>query len=105
MLSPRKHPCRTPTCSNLVRSGYCEACRTPANQRPSAAKRGYGRPHRRWRAQVLERDPICRKCGKEPSIEAHHIIPIGRGGAPLDINNGMGLGKVCHAQITREMNR
>jgi 5-methylcytosine-specific restriction endonuclease McrA len=73
-------------------------------RRPSAAKRGYGRMHQRWRLLILHRDPICRKCGVESSIEADHIVPVEQGGE-WSMENGQGLCKTCHSQKTRHDNQ
>lgn len=45
--------------------------------RPSAAMRGYGHQHRRRRAAVLAKEPLCRLCAEEgretPATEVDHI--------------------------------
>lgn len=62
--------------------------------RLSAARRGYDNMHRKWRAEVLARDPICRwergVC-LEPSTVADHIKPISEGGSRFRLENGQGL--------------
>ena len=66
--------------------------------RPSAARRGYGKEHWRWRAAVLRRDRNCRGCGAPGSKHDHadHIVPKSKGGAPYDVANGQRLCPTCH---------
>jgi len=57
--------------------------------------------YKKWRMSVFERDSfVCRKCGSEKEINAHHIIPWSRTeeGSPLrfDVSNGITLCKDCH---------
>jgi len=65
-------------------------------QRGTPVERGYGADHRKWRAAILARDPICRACGSEPSTFADHIRPLSQGGAKLDLANGQGMCSRCH---------
>lgn len=71
--------------------------------RGSAASRGYGAQHRRWRAMVLARDPFCvdpyvrhGRFGPEPAIVADHIVRLEAGGS-WALENGQGLCESCHA--------
>lgn len=81
---------------------------TPAfarqDDRASAARRGYGREHRKWRLAVLRRDPFCVLCRKRDRIEAatvaDHVRPITAGGERFDVDNGRGLCAACHARVT-----
>ena len=98
-----KHPCAKPRCPNLVSRGesYCPAHKVERQQqydrtRPNPAQRGYDADHRKWRAAILKRDPICKACGREPSTFADHIVPIRQGGAKLDMGNGQGMCGRCH---------
>lgn len=98
-------PCAQPGCYTLTLTGWCPSHR-PASEHVSAAKRGYGRPHRRWRELILARDLIC--CGWpagvacwDPATQADHIIPIAKGGQPLDLDNGQGLCATHHSRKTR----
>lgn len=78
----------------------------PARLRPwdhggkSAALRGYGHQHRRLRAELLAREPLCRMCKAKNRITAatiaDHIVPIVRGGAVHDISNLQPLCHECH---------
>lgn len=103
------HPC--PGCRrNLVAHGRCVDCRKVEQRqrderRGSSAKRGYGHAHRRRRAGVLARDPLCVCCLAqgivEPSSVADHIVPISAGGSAEDMDNQQGLcdgqtGRGCH---------
>ena len=47
----------------------------------------------------------CEQCGKAGLLEADHIIPIDRGGAPYDIANGQALCKHHHVIKTALENR
>lgn len=107
MKFPRR-PCSRPGCPGLRVEGsrYCESCKPePVDDgRESAAARGYGSAHRRWREMVLRRDPLCVMCEKvgrvEPSVIADHIKPLAQGGAPFDMANGQGLCMACHNRKT-----
>jgi len=72
-------------------------------QRGSSAARGYGARHRRWRAMILARDPLCVHCRERgrttPATEADHIVPLRRGGG-WSLENGQGLCKSCHSRRT-----
>lgn len=87
MTRPRKHP-----------TSYTD---------PRMRKGRTGRPFRRWRAKVLEAQVLmCIRCGgpidkrvRYPhpmSPSADHIIPLTRGGAPLDPANGGPAHLVCN---------
>ena len=61
-----KRPCARPGCPNLVVRGYCADCaprfssRAVAEQnRPSAAKRGYGRRWAAYSRTFLRNNPLC----------------------------------------------
>ncbi len=57
----------------------------------TAAERGYGREHRRLRAELLQREPLCRVCKAQGRVTlatiADHITPFSKGGAAHDIAN------------------
>jgi 5-methylcytosine-specific restriction protein A len=99
--------CSTPGCPNTTRSGRCETCTKAADKaRGTASERGYGGAgHRRFRREVLARDPICVLCHLEPSTVADHY-PLSRreleaqGLDPNDPQHGRGLGKRCHDRET-----
>lgn len=103
--------CSEPDCPNLSTGGLCDECRAARRQcsdhrRGSAQERGYDREHeRRFRAAVLERDPMCVECMARPSTVADHY-PLSRrelveqGLDPNDPNHGRGLCKPCHDRHT-----
>src|ERR1041385_5307504 len=96
-----KRVCRGPGCSDLVDGDYCLrhaherglAARDFDRRRGSAAKRGYGRRHERWRRMVLARDPLCKIAklcdGTALSTEADHVVPLSQGGT-WELENGQG---------------
>lgn len=66
---------------------------------------------RRWRRTslyILAQDPICRECGREPSILTDHEVPaaeyVAQHGGDMeyffDYANLRGLGQACHAKKT-----
>lgn len=63
-------------------------------------QRNYGREHRRLRAELLRREPICRLCMAKGRITvatiADHVTPIAKGGAVHDINNLQPVCALCH---------
>src|SRR5579872_1546117 len=92
--------CTHPGCRELAAGPRCpkHVTQKPAKlydeQRGSAASRGYGRRHERWRKMVLARDPLCmiqKLCGRgldRPSEAEHfpavatvadHVKPLDRG--------------------------
>lgn len=108
-------PCRTPGCKELTTSGRCDAHQRDQYKaqdagRGSSAARGYGAAHRRRRAYVLARDPLCKECLRAtpqrltPSREADHIVPLAEGGAE-DVSNMQGLCRPCHSRKTARSSR
>jgi len=58
---------------------------------------------RRIRLQVFKRDGFrCTKCRKTGRLECHHIVPLEKGGAPLDPENLTTLCRSCHILIHRK---
>ena len=56
---------------------------------------------RRWRslrALKLRHDPLCEECQRNGLLD--HIVPINKGGAPLDMSNLQSLCNKCHAAKT-----
>ena len=57
---------------------------------------------RKLRALKLEQAPMCEECLKAgrltPAQMVDHIVPINKGGAPLDIENLQSLCNACHAR-------
>jgi 5-methylcytosine-specific restriction protein A len=68
-------------------------------RRGSAASRGYGRQHEKWRELILARDPLClikHFCqGLAPATIADHVIPVADGGE-WTMENGQGACEQCH---------
>jgi hypothetical protein len=63
--------------------------RTPAPRRSSvdSGKGRSGRPWRRLRAQILGDSDVCWWCGHGGADAVDHVIPLSRGGPPLDPAN------------------
>lgn len=84
-----KRSCLFAGCPRLTHRRYCEAHQRQVGgayeqARGSAARRGYGRPWRKLRRLVLNRDPICSVDGcDQPSKDVDHIIPVAQGGDDL----------------------
>jgi 5-methylcytosine-specific restriction protein A len=78
--------------------------RADRERRGSAASRGYGRYHERWRKLVLHRDPLCKIAhfckGLAPATIADHVVPLKRGG-DWKLENGQGACEPCHNWKTR----
>ena len=59
---------------------------------------------RSLRALKLEQTPLCEECQRRgiltPAQMVDHIIPINKGGAPLDMSNLQSLCNKCHAVKT-----
>jgi 5-methylcytosine-specific restriction protein A len=102
-------PCRTHGCPQLTHDGYCPRHRRERDlatdqRRGTSSARGYGHSHRKRRAFVLRRDPLCVLCLAmdpsriTPSTDADHTIPKCCGGAD-DTDNMRGL---CHSHHSRE---
>jgi 5-methylcytosine-specific restriction protein A len=121
--------CREPGCGARCAVGRCakHAHLAPSklydDRRGSAAKRGYGRRHEKWRAMILARDPLCmiqKMCGRSldrPGEPAHLPAPstVADHKKPLDpanplagdwsLENGQGACKACHDWKTRQEHR
>lgn len=72
--------------------------------RPTGSKFHAAIPSRTWlrvRRRILDRDGYrCRACGRPGRLEVDHVIPLHRGGAPLDADNLQTLCVACHLQKT-----
>ena len=62
---------------------------------------------RKWRSLrslKLEQNPLCEECERKgiltPAQMVDHIVPINKGGAPLDMSNLQSLCNKCHAAKT-----
>jgi len=72
-------------------------------QRPSSAKRGYGRRWQRYRLTFLASHPMC-NCGcGYPATDVDHIIPVSGPDDQLfwDPDNHQALTHSCHSKKTR----
>jgi 5-methylcytosine-specific restriction protein A len=102
--------CSVPGCATLYPNTQGSRCPTHVRQadkaRGTSAERGYNTPgHRKFRAAVLNRDPICTLCGIKQSTVADHyphsrkeLIALGLN--PNDPQYGRGLDKQCHDRET-----
>jgi 5-methylcytosine-specific restriction enzyme A len=104
-----KNFCKHPGCGVVCDGRFCaqhqqqdpraERRRAFDRYRGSAASRGYGRRHEKWRKLVLHRDPLCKIAhfcgGIAPSRIADHIIPLNAGG-DWSLDNGQGACEPCH---------
>ena len=88
-----KRPCSHPGCPNLTDNRYCDQHKLLHPDRPSAAKRGYGK------------NPLCVKCKANgrfvTATVVDHIIPH-RGDSVLmwSESNWQALCKRCHDKKT-----
>lgn len=57
------------------------------------------------RRMKLQQDPLCEWCkrtGKlEPATDVDHIVPVSKGGAPLDLDALQSLCHACHSRKTQ----
>lgn len=95
-------PCAVPGCPHrkpCPRHPQRATWNVKAN-RGSTKQRGYSGKHASWwRLTVLANHPQC-PCGAVATV-ADHIVPIAEGGDPLDLRNGDGLCRSCHAKKTQ----
>ena len=109
-----QRPCREPMCAGKTREkhGYCERHadkavgwkRHQAGQKTTA--RGYGRPWRRLRKAVLERDKyLCQPCRQAGRVAqagiVDHILPKAEGGTDSD-DNLQSICEPCHKAKTQQ---
>jgi 5-methylcytosine-specific restriction protein A len=84
-----------------VAKAAAEAREKEDSDRPSAAKRGYGRAHTQKRRELLRRSPYCvdpygrHPTMRKPAVIRDHIIPLAAGGTD-DESNEQGLCQSCH---------
>jgi len=85
-------------CGALSDAKRCEAHR-PTDDRPSAAKRGYGAVWAKIRALYLRTHPTCEELGCEaPATDVDHLD--GRG--PSGDNSDANLAALCHSHHSRK---
>lgn len=103
-------PCRAKLCRNLTREshGYCEEHADLAKpwSRGRAGRGRGGRPWRRLRAAVLDRDQhLCQPCQRAgratPAVEVDHVIPEAEGGRTV-AGNLEGTCGPCHKAKTKQ---
>lgn len=74
--------------------------RTGRHRDPSRAWR-YTPEGRRWARTVVKRDGACVECGHPGSeanpLTADHVVPVARGGARYDLDNGRCLCRSCNS--------
>lgn len=106
---PQKPPrkCTVPGCSELVGRDGCplhpERDRDAARKAAKASRWVYRDP--RWRVlrdRVRREEPTCRRCGRNPTAEVDHVIPLEAGGRPFDRANTQGLCVGCHRAKSAE---
>ena len=47
----------------------------------------------------------CTECFRAGALEAHHLLPVSRGGAQYDLRNLSTKCRACHLKITARANR
>lgn len=97
--------CRHRSCpSRATHGGYCathyQPRERPADERPSAAQRGYDAKWRRIRAAYLKKHPTCVACG-EQATEVDHIKALRDGGT----NEWANLQAMCKTHHSQKTNR
>lgn len=102
-------PCRARLCNRTTREkhGYCDehADMAKAWTRGRAGRGRGGRPWRRLRAAVLDRDRhLCQPCHRNgqaaPAAEVDHIVPEVEGG-PTAAHNLEAICSDCHTAKTQ----
>lgn len=87
--------------------GRCDQHQRKPWQNPSAHTRALRQHHTEWmhvRAERLKLEPNCRRCNRK-GTNVDHIIPVGAGGAFLDINNTQTLCDQCKTLKDQEDRR
>lgn len=112
MPAAAKRPCLRPGCPELTDKGYCsthapEAKRARERWRGSAHSRGYGRAHRKVRAETMKRDNyLCQRCLEEgrvtPATDSHHIKKLSTNPElHLDPDNRLSVCRGCHRDLDK----
>jgi len=73
----------------------------PPAKRQTAHARGYDAAWQKLRLTVLAREPICRACGRMPSVHVDHVRRH-VAGQQHDVDNLQGLCGRCHSIKTVE---
>jgi 5-methylcytosine-specific restriction endonuclease McrA len=87
---PRR-PCLV--CGTLASGSYCTRHAPKSGSRAWAG--GSTRAWRNLRAQALQRDGRCVKCGARDQLAVHHVVPLAEGGA-LGLDGLTTLCEPCH---------
>ena len=108
MPSAAPRPCSHPGCGVLVRDGTGRCPKHPKqswSKKPTAVKRITGRALQRLRAELFEREPLCRPCRLAGRVtEAtmrDHIKSVEEGGTD-DLDNIQPICEACHAVKSAE---
>jgi len=101
------HFCLQHGCTCLVSTPYCEE-HAPLHakredRRVRADLRGYDNDWRRLRDRYIRAHPLCVMCEAEGRVTiaevVHHIKPIDKSGARMDVNNLMSTCRNCHEKL------
>ena len=105
-----KRPCSYPGCPELTNGRYCEKHKRLINrqyekyERDPQTKYRYNGRWKKIRDRYIRAHPLCEECMRKgmlvPAQMVDHIVPINKGGAPLDLNNLQSLCNHCHAVKT-----
>ena len=103
------HRCSNPGCPERITEGRDGlphkklTYKILDKNRPNSYRRGYNKRWSKIRNIFLSKQPLCIDCEDEgittPATEAHHIIPISKGGTHTE-ENLMALCKSCHSKRT-----
>lgn len=108
-----KRVCSKPGCPRLTRERYCDrhqdhpqqAQRAHDRRRGTATARGYNTRWRRFRAQVLAGEPLCRVCLAEgqyvQATDVDHIHPVSGPNDPT-FYEPTAVQPLCHACHSRK---
>jgi 5-methylcytosine-specific restriction endonuclease McrA len=66
--------------------------------RGSSSSRGYTSKWTDIRTKFMASQPTCQRCGKAPSVECHHVVPLKLGGTH-DTANLAALCLSCHRLV------
>lgn len=103
--------CSVAGCPNIASGSFCDEHMDEQRQddRPSAARRGYGHGWRRLRRMALARSPLCadpfgiHKANGEVviAVDVHHVETVSEGNPTLtSLDKLETLCHSCHSRIT-----